>query len=165
MQRKNLFQDCHSNLRSQIPDIPDIILSFWTKNSWHFQCRLERGRTNFKKHKTNMLLPNCWRTKRESYMCLWLNWGVKINEPLLNFHFYLFTHFLALQSIFKSINTCLILSCYNKFLQSIKVNLSLFNTPWPRSFFKYLIIIEIARKKFTLNIKFHSKFYLEIKWS
>ena len=48
-----LCQGCHSNLRSQIPDIPDIILTFWTKNCPHFQCRLERERTDFIKHKTN----------------------------------------------------------------------------------------------------------------
>ena len=43
----------HSNLRSQIPDIPDIILTFWTKNSRHFQCWLERKGTDFRKYKTD----------------------------------------------------------------------------------------------------------------
>ena len=48
-----LHQGCHSNLMSQIPDILDIILTFWTKNCQHLQCRLERERRDFRKHKTN----------------------------------------------------------------------------------------------------------------
>ena len=48
-----LHQGCHSNLMPQIPDILDIILTFWTKNCQHLQCRLERERRDFRKHKTN----------------------------------------------------------------------------------------------------------------
>ena len=48
-----LHQGCHSNLMSQIPDILDIILTFWAKNCQHLQCRLERERRGFRKHKTN----------------------------------------------------------------------------------------------------------------
>lgn len=48
-----LSQGCHSRLRSWIPDIPDIILTLSTKNSWYFQCKLERVRTDFRTHKTN----------------------------------------------------------------------------------------------------------------
>ena len=48
-----LHPGCHSNLMSQIPDILDIILTFWTKNCQHLQCRLERERRDFRKHKTN----------------------------------------------------------------------------------------------------------------
>ena len=33
--------------------------------------------------------------------------------------------------------------------QSIEINLSLFNAPWPRGLIKSLILIEIALKKFT----------------
>ena len=46
-------QGCHSYLWSQIHDIPDIILTFWTKISGHFQCRLEGYRTDFRRYKTN----------------------------------------------------------------------------------------------------------------
>ena len=48
-----LHPGCHSNLMSQIPDILDINLTFWTKNCQHLQCRLERERRDFRKHKTN----------------------------------------------------------------------------------------------------------------
>ena len=47
------IQGYHSNLRSQIPDFLDIILTFWTKKPGHFQYPLEKERTKFRKHKTN----------------------------------------------------------------------------------------------------------------
>ena len=47
----------------------------------------------------------------------------------------------------------------------MEANLSLFNMPRPRGLFKHFILIEIALKKITLNIKSHYKFSLKTKWS
>lgn len=52
-----IFQGCHSNLRSQIPDIPDI-LTFCSRNYRHFQCKLVREQISIKP-KTTRIIQTC----------------------------------------------------------------------------------------------------------
>ena len=90
------LQDCHPNLRSQIPDIPNIVLIFWTKSSRHFHCQ----KINFRKHKTNtnsnIYFQNAEREHKEKAKCV-----SDLTEGLIymnRFHVPLLTYVLAVQS-------------------------------------------------------------------
>ena len=90
---------------------------------------------------------------------------VNTHETLSRFHFYSFFS-CAINLNYHPVNKCLKNSVTLFYL--IEVNLSLFNALWPWDLFKYFIVIEIALKKLTLNIKFNGKFYLSLvkvrKW-
>ena len=108
------IQGCHSYLRSQITDISDTILTRWTKNSWHFQRRLERERTNFSKHKTNTKQNIYFQEKeKETGTCV-----SDLTEGLTYMNRFLLSMFLSFP----------IFWLYNQSrLQSISVTINCFN--------------------------------------